>query len=268
MLFLTRKYRPLLGLDITTSSVKLIELVMSGGTYRVESYAAEPTPQNAMNEKSHRRRGSGRRGNPSGGSSALALVPRRLPLPFPATPQSPRSYRCPARCASVISNHKSRCRPTSTFRFRWDEVSYDFEVLGPSEKDPDTNDVLLVATRTGKRRTAPGRGQCRGTHGQDRRRRSVRARERLQTHDASDARWRHRSHHRRGRLRREQHHVQCAAQSQGRLHARLRLWWPAAHRRNHAHLRPVHGRGRAREEGRWLAGQFPGGSARTLSSTT
>ena len=26
MLFLTRKYRPLLGLDITTSSVKLIEL--------------------------------------------------------------------------------------------------------------------------------------------------------------------------------------------------------------------------------------------------
>ncbi len=29
-----------------------------------------------------------------------------------------------------------------------DEVSYDFEVLGPSEKDPETNDVLLVATRT------------------------------------------------------------------------------------------------------------------------
>ena len=25
---------------------------------------------------------------------------------------------------------------------------YDFEVLGPNEKDPDTNDVLLVATRT------------------------------------------------------------------------------------------------------------------------
>ena len=29
-----------------------------------------------------------------------------------------------------------------------DEVSYDFEVLGPSDKDGDTNDVLLVATRT------------------------------------------------------------------------------------------------------------------------
>ena len=51
MFLLRRKYRPLLGLDITTSSVKLIELAMAGGQYRVESYAAEPTPQNAMNEK-------------------------------------------------------------------------------------------------------------------------------------------------------------------------------------------------------------------------
>src|SRR5260370_18327084 len=51
MFLLQRKYRPLLGLDITTSSVKLIELTMSGGQYRVESYAAEPTPHNAINEK-------------------------------------------------------------------------------------------------------------------------------------------------------------------------------------------------------------------------
>ena len=46
-----KRYRPLLGLDITTSSVKLIELAMTGGQYRVESYAAEPTPHNAINEK-------------------------------------------------------------------------------------------------------------------------------------------------------------------------------------------------------------------------
>src|SRR5438034_5592217 len=51
MFLLQRKYRPLLGLDITTSSVKLIELTMGGGQYRVEAYAAEPTPQNAINEK-------------------------------------------------------------------------------------------------------------------------------------------------------------------------------------------------------------------------
>src|SRR5436305_2095075 len=51
MFLFQRKYRALLGLDITTSSVKLIELAMGGGQYRVEAYAAEPTPQNAINEK-------------------------------------------------------------------------------------------------------------------------------------------------------------------------------------------------------------------------
>jgi type IV pilus assembly protein PilM len=42
MFLLQGKYRPLVGLDITTSSIKLIELSMSGGQYRVEAYAAEP----------------------------------------------------------------------------------------------------------------------------------------------------------------------------------------------------------------------------------
>jgi type IV pilus assembly protein PilM len=32
--------------------------------------------------------------------------------------------------------------------FPMEEVSFDFEVVGPSEKDPDMLDVLLVATRS------------------------------------------------------------------------------------------------------------------------
>jgi len=32
--------------------------------------------------------------------------------------------------------------------FPMEEVSFDFEVIGPNENDPDMNDVLLVATRT------------------------------------------------------------------------------------------------------------------------
>jgi len=46
-----RRSRPVIGLDITTSSIKLIELSRSGDGYRVESYAAEPSPPNAINEK-------------------------------------------------------------------------------------------------------------------------------------------------------------------------------------------------------------------------
>ena len=50
MLF-RKKSQPLLGLDITTSSVKLIELSQSGKRYRVESYSAEPTPPSSVSEK-------------------------------------------------------------------------------------------------------------------------------------------------------------------------------------------------------------------------
>ena len=51
MFLIPRKHRQVLGLDITSSSIKLIELSLSGGQYVVDSYAAEPTPQNSMNEK-------------------------------------------------------------------------------------------------------------------------------------------------------------------------------------------------------------------------
>ena len=44
--------KPLAGLDITTSSIKLVELVPSGRSYRVECYAAEPSPPNSITEKS------------------------------------------------------------------------------------------------------------------------------------------------------------------------------------------------------------------------
>ena len=38
----------LLGLDISSTSVKLLELSKSGARYRVESYGVEPLPPNAV----------------------------------------------------------------------------------------------------------------------------------------------------------------------------------------------------------------------------
>jgi type IV pilus assembly protein PilM len=39
------------GLDISSSAVKLLELSKSGSRYRVESYAVEPLPPNSVVEK-------------------------------------------------------------------------------------------------------------------------------------------------------------------------------------------------------------------------
>ena len=45
-----KKRPPLIGIDISASSVKILELSKTADTYRVERYAVEPLPQNAVVE--------------------------------------------------------------------------------------------------------------------------------------------------------------------------------------------------------------------------
>ena len=49
--FLKRKKPAILGLDISSTSVKLLELVKEGDKYRVQSLAVEPLPDNAVVDK-------------------------------------------------------------------------------------------------------------------------------------------------------------------------------------------------------------------------
>ena len=147
MLLFSRKNRQLLGLDITTSSIKLIELANSGGQYRVESYAAEPTPANSMNEKTlvdpqavgeAIRRAMKR----SGASSTDVAIAISGDAAITKVIQMPKGLR-DADLEAQVEMQADQYIP-----FPMDEVSYDFEVLGPSEKDNDSVDVLLVASRT------------------------------------------------------------------------------------------------------------------------
>jgi len=142
-----RKYRQLLGLDITTSSIKLIELAMAGGQYRVEAYAAEPTPPNAMNEKTivdpeavgeAVRRAVKR----SGARSREVAIAIAGDAAITKVIQMPRGLR-DADLEAQVEMQADQYIP-----FPMEEVSYDFEVLGASEKDTDSIDVLLVASRT------------------------------------------------------------------------------------------------------------------------
>jgi len=143
----SRKYRQLLGLDITTSSIKLIELSMAGGQYRVESYSAEPTPPNAMNEKilvdaeavgEAIRRAVKR----SGAKSHEVAIAISGDAAITKVIQMPRGLR-DADLEAQVELQADQYIP-----FPMDEVSYDYEVLGVSDKDPESVDVLLVASRT------------------------------------------------------------------------------------------------------------------------
>ncbi|MGC2461051.1 MAG: pilus assembly protein PilM [Steroidobacteraceae bacterium] len=147
MFLLSRQHRQLLGLDITTSSIKLIELTMGGGQYRVEAYAAEPTPTNAMNEKTlvdpeavgeAIRRAVKR----SGAKSHEVAIAISGDAAITKVIQMPRGLRDSDLEAQV------EMQADQYIPFPMDEVSYDYEVLGQSEKDNDSVDVLLVASRS------------------------------------------------------------------------------------------------------------------------
>ncbi len=49
--FLNASSKAMIGLDISSTAVKLLELSHSGSRYRVESYAVVPLPANAVSEK-------------------------------------------------------------------------------------------------------------------------------------------------------------------------------------------------------------------------
>jgi type IV pilus assembly protein PilM len=141
------KYRPLIGLDITTSSIKLIELSQSGGQYRVEAYAAEATPHSAINEKAIVDAAAvgeaiKRAIKRSGARAKEAAVAISGDAAITKVIQMPRSLNG-RDLESQVELQADQYIP-----FPMEEVSYDFEVMGPSEKDAEMQDVLLVATRT------------------------------------------------------------------------------------------------------------------------
>ncbi|MGI9291724.1 MAG: pilus assembly protein PilM [Gammaproteobacteria bacterium] len=139
--------KPLAGLDITTSSIKFIELVQQGRGYRVECYAAEPSPPNSITEKT------------IVDADAVGEAVRRAVKRASAKCQEVAiAISGDAAITKVIQMPKAlnendleaqvEIQADQYIPFPMEEVSFDFQVIGESPNDPDMNDVLLVATRT------------------------------------------------------------------------------------------------------------------------
>ena len=142
-----RANKTLIGLDITTSSVKMIELTESGRSYRVESYAAEPTPPNSINEKTIVDADSVgeaiRRAVKRAGSKTKDVA-----IAISGEAAITKVIQMPASLTGNELEGQVEVQADQYIPFPMEEVSFDFEVIGPSERDPDMVDVLLVATRT------------------------------------------------------------------------------------------------------------------------
>ena len=147
MFLFSRKYRQVLGLDITTSSIKLIELAMVGGRYRVEAFAAEPAPPNAINETTLV--------DPDAVGEAIRRAVKRagatcreVAIAIGGDAAITKVIQMPKGLTDYDLEQQVELQADQYIPFPMDEVAYDFEVLGPSDKDPDANDVLLVASRS------------------------------------------------------------------------------------------------------------------------
>ncbi len=146
MLFGSRS-KTLIGLDITTSSIKLIELIQSGRGFRVEGYAAEATPPNSINEKSivdaeavgeAIRRAVKRSGSKS----------REVAIAINGDAAITKVIQMPRNLGENEMEGQVELQADQYIPFPMEEVSFDFEIMGESANDPDMLDVLLVATRT------------------------------------------------------------------------------------------------------------------------
>ncbi|MEN8292622.1 MULTISPECIES: pilus assembly protein PilM [Acinetobacter] len=148
MLRLYRKpNKGLVGIDVSSTSVKLLELSVKGGRYWVESYGLYPLSDGSVVEKNIL--------NPEAVADALERVidianPQAASAAF-AVPTSAVINKVIEMDADMNDDEREvqiRMDAEQYIPFPLDEVSLDFEVLPDILANPDRVNVLLVATRT------------------------------------------------------------------------------------------------------------------------
>jgi type IV pilus assembly protein PilM len=146
MFFLKRKKPPLLGIDISTAAVKLLELTKVGARYRVESYAVAPLPQDAVVDKTIAK-------VEAIGNTVKAVVNqsgsklKHVAVAVAGSSVITKLIAMPATLTTEELEAQIELEADQYIPYALDEVSLDFEVQGRSEKNPDMVDVLLVASR-------------------------------------------------------------------------------------------------------------------------
>ena len=142
-----QKQPVVLGLDISSTAIKLLELGQSGDRMRVESYAVEPLPANSVIEKNIA-------DVEAVGDAIKRAVKRsasRTKLAAVAVAGSAVITKIIAMPASLTEDEMEQqieLEADQYIPYPLEEVNLDFEVIGPSENDPERIDVLLAASRS------------------------------------------------------------------------------------------------------------------------
>lgn len=144
--FAKKRVVSVLGVDISSSAVKLLELSRAGDSYRVESYAVASLPPNAVVEKNiaevdlvaevvrtARNRAKTRLKTGAVAVSGSAVITKLIEMPAGLSDDAMETQ---------ISLEADQYIP-----YPLDEVALDFEIQGPVAGNPDQVEVLLAACR-------------------------------------------------------------------------------------------------------------------------
>ena len=142
-----KKTDPVIGLDIGSTSVRLLQLSRHGSGYRIDHFAIEPLGEGVVVDKavqdveaisnaiSRAVRASGTRAkNCAIAVSGSAVFTKTISLP--------------ADLAEADIESQVQIEANQYIPYPLDEVSLDFEVLGPSARNADLMDILLAASKS------------------------------------------------------------------------------------------------------------------------
>ncbi|MCM8614021.1 pilus assembly protein PilM [Accumulibacter sp.] len=144
------KARSLIGLDISSSSVKMVELASDGkGGYRVERYAIEILPRDVVSD--------GNIVNLEAAAESvrrawkkMATSTRQVAIALPASHVITKKIIVAAGQRETELELLVESEANQYIPFALDEVNLDFQVIGPAPSSPDEIEVLIAASRKEK----------------------------------------------------------------------------------------------------------------------
>jgi len=142
-----RKKPSLLGIDISSTSVKVVELSKTDTGYRVESLAVEPLPANAVAEKNIQ-------DVEAVGESLVKALKKSgskcklTALAVPGSSVITKIITMPSSLTDAEMETQIELEADQYIPYPLEEINLDFQVLGETAGNPDTVDVLLAASRS------------------------------------------------------------------------------------------------------------------------
>ena len=141
---------PLIGVDISSVSIKLVELSDDGrGGYKLEGYATQPLPKGAIVD-----------GNVSDLEKVIDVMrlawkllgtrEKRIALALPTAAVISKKVQMAAGMREEDMEAQVEAEANQYIPFSLDEVNIDFQILGPAANNPDEVEVLIVASRKEK----------------------------------------------------------------------------------------------------------------------